>query len=330
MMLLATLSLAAAASAADRPSDNAAALARALIPPTPVAKRDAEFEEAEFYQRHGELLRAAWRDYGLADESLADFRSAAVIAPSLADAVDALRERPSPEREAAVLALFNETAPGVFCGQLLRADAIAGLRAELARVAASDIPTRRPNGMNRYGVILDEEVDGAVSHGLAAFVRALVAAFVRPLGRMLFAELVGAGDDAEQFAFTVRYRPEGDADLAEHRDASVFTLNLNLNSPGEGYGGSALSFQDAQEPSMRHTVEFTPGMALIHQGALRHAALPIEHGARENLIVWLFGDDGYVRAAPRPEAERLSLEERWGLVRAQRRHGSFLQQQPEL
>ena len=310
MMLLATLSLAAAASAADSPVE----LARALIPPTPVAKRDAAFEDEEFYQRHGELLRAAWREHGLADASLADFRSAAV-APSLADAVDALREQPSPEREAAVRALFNETAPGVFCGQLLRADAIAGLRAELARVAASGIPTRRPNGMNRYGVILDDEVDGAVSNGLAAFVRALVDAYVRPLGRMLFAELVGAGDDVEQFAFTVRYRPDEDATLAEHRDASVVTLNLNLNAPGEGYGGSALAFQDAREPSARHTVEFTPGMALIHQGALRHAALPIEHGARENLIVWLFGADGYVRAAPRPEAERLSLEERWGLAR---------------
>ena len=309
MMLLATLSL-AAASATDSPSE----LARALIPPTPVAKSDGEFEEADFYQRHGELLRAAWREHGLADASLADFRSAAV-APSLADAVNALREQPSPEREADVRVLFNETAPGVFCGQLLKADAIAGLRAELARVAASGIPTRRPNGMNRYGVILDDEVDGAVSNGLAAFVRALVDAYVRPLGRMLFAELVGAGDDAEQFAFTVRYRPDEDATLAEHRDASVVTLNLNLNAPGEGYGGSALAFQDAREPSARHTVEFTPGMALIHQGALRHAALPIEHGARENLIVWLFGADGYVRAAPRPEAERLSLEERWGLVR---------------
>ena len=198
---------------------------------------------------------------------------------------------------------------------MLRADAIAKLRAELTRVAASGIPTRRPNGMNRYGVILDEEVDGAVSNGLAAFVRALVDAYVRPLGRMLFAELVGAGDDVEQFAFTVRYRPDEDATLAEHRDASVVTLNLNLNAPGEGYGGSALAFQDAREPSARHTVEFTPGMALIHQGALRHAALPIEHGARENLIVWLFGAGGYVRAAPRPEGERLSLEERWGLAR---------------
>ena len=319
MMLLATLSLAAAASAADSPVE----LARALIPPTPVAKRDAAFEDEEFYQRHGELLRAAWREHGLADTSLADFRSA-VVAPSLAAAVEALREQPSPEREAAVRALFNETAPGVFCGQLLRADAIAGLRAELARVAASGIPTRRPNGMNRYGVILDDEVDGAVSNGLAAFVRALVDAYVRPLGRMLFAELVGAGDDVDHFAFTVRYRPDEDATLAEHRDASVVTLNLNLNAPGEGYGGSALAFQDAREPSARHTVEFTPGMALIHQGALRHAALPIEHGARENLIVWLFGAGGYVRAAPRPEAERLSLEERWGLPR----HGSFLH--PEL
>ena len=60
------------------------------------------------------LLRAAWREHGLADASLADFRSAAVVAPPLADAVDALREQPSPDREAVVRALFNEPAPGVF------------------------------------------------------------------------------------------------------------------------------------------------------------------------------------------------------------------------
>ena len=63
-----------------------------------------------------------------------------------------------------------------------------------------------------------------------------------------------------------------------------------------------------------------PPMLLMQRFWLRHAALPIEHGARENLIVWLFGAEGYVRAAPRPEAERLSLEERWGLPRP----GSFL------
>jgi hypothetical protein len=32
------------------------------------------------------------------------------------------------------------------------------LKQELARFAAAEIPTRRPNGMNRHGLILDLEV----------------------------------------------------------------------------------------------------------------------------------------------------------------------------
>ena len=33
-----------------------------------------------------------------------------------------------------------------------------------------------------------------------------------------------------------------------------------------------------------------------HKGSLRHAAMPIEAGERQNLIVWLFGDGGEARA----------------------------------
>ena len=31
-----------------------------------------------------------------------------------------------------------------------------------------------------------------------------------------------------------------------------------------------------------------------HKGSLRHAAMPIEGGERQNLIIWLFGDGGEV------------------------------------
>jgi hypothetical protein len=40
--------------------------------------------------------------------------------------------------------------------------------------------------------------------------------------------------------------------------------------------------------------------------------LPIEKGARENMIVWLFGKGGDVRFAEYAEAERMGVEERWG------------------
>lgn len=284
--------------------------ARSLTAPNPVATINAEFEESDFFENHGDLLRAAWREHGLAEQRLSQFSGECVIDPALWDAVAALKSQPSPAHEAVLKSLFDETSPGVFSVRLLRTEVIASMRAELERVATSRIPTRRPNGMNRFGVILDEDVDGAVSHGLSKFVKALVDEMVRPLGRTLFPDLIGADDDVEQFAFTVRYQPDQDTQLAEHRDASVVTLNLNLNAPGEGFGGSAIYFLDPH--GNRHTVGFTPGMALIHLGSLRHAALPIHHGERENLIVWLFGADGYVRAAPYAESERLTPTQRWG------------------
>lgn len=53
-------------------------------------------------------------------------------------------------------------------------------------------------------------------------------------------------------------------------------------------------------------------MAIIHKGGHRHAALPLESGQRTNLVLWLFGEDGYVRAAPYPPSEQHSPAQRWG------------------
>ena len=83
-------------------------------------------------------------------------------------------------------------------------------------------------------------------------------------------------------------------------------------------------FVDEFDPSVRHTVEFTPGMALIHKGSLRHAALPIRTGRRENLIVWLFGEDGVVRVAPYAESEQMGIAERWGAAGARPQSPSLL------
>ena len=104
--------------------------------------------------------------------------------------------------------------------------------------------------------------------------------------------------------------------LAEHRDASVVTLNVNLNTPEEfasgDLKGSSLYFVDAHNSSRRHFVALEPGGALFHRGSLRHAALPLTgRGVRQNIIIWLFGQDGWVREMPLREEERLGPEERW-------------------
>jgi predicted 2-oxoglutarate/Fe(II)-dependent dioxygenase YbiX len=167
--------------------------------------------------------------------------------------------------------------------------------------------------MNRHGCIIDDKVDGAVSlPTLTRFVQDLINDIGRPVGRMLFPDSVGTEDDTDYFAFTIRYNTEEDMELKEHRDASVVTINVNLNLPDEEYHGSSLYLLDEEGGgSTRHSITFDPGMMLIHRGSVRHAALPITSGTRHNLVIWLFGEDGAVRIAPYDEDERLSVEQRW-------------------
>ena len=55
------------------------------------------------------------------------------------------------------VAVFQEVVPGVFATDSLFSDRFRSeFLDELDSINASGIPTRRPNGMNRYGVILDE------------------------------------------------------------------------------------------------------------------------------------------------------------------------------
>ena len=189
----------------------------------------------------------------------------------------------------------------------------------------------------------------------------LISHVIRPVGRMLFPDRVGCDDDSEYFAFTIRYDgSDGDVDggkrsnenddnhhdanvskrdfeLKEHRDASIVTLNINLNLPEEGYAGSEVYFrefpsdeptatanngeQDILHHSGKHdggTVRFSPGMAIIHLGAHRHGSLPISattskksNGKRYNLVIWLFGTDGDVPIAPYEKEDQMNAVERW-------------------
>ena len=291
-------------------------------------------EHGDFFEAHAQLLRDAWAELGLQDERLRRFHDD-FVCPGLAEGVAETRAAVATgalgdDPEEAVRAWWSEVAPGVWSAPLLRPAIVASLRAEIERAAGAGIPTRRPNGMNRFGVILDSEVDGAVSY-LGELVAGLVRELLQPIGRMLFPANVGLGDDEEWFAFTVYYRSKSevaekvvegggegrsrdgrDVALAEHRDASVVTLNLNLNAPGEGFGGSSLTFVDERNASVKHEVKFEAGHAIIHLGSLRHSAQPIESGERQNLIVWLFGRDGDVRVAPYADDEQMGIAERWG------------------
>ena len=73
------------------------------------------------------------------------------------------------------------------------------------------------------------------------------------------------------FAFTIKYDTSGGVKLAEHRQRSVVTLNVNLNTPEEfasgDLKGSSLYFVDAHNSSRRHFVALEPGGASSTEGA---------------------------------------------------------------
>ena len=116
----------------------------------------------------------------------------------------------------------------------------------------------------------------------------------------LFPDRIGCNDDVEYFAFTIRFDDDGnssessdersapilrDTELKEHRDASIFTLNVNLNLPEEEeYSGSEVFFREfpsvgddafTEDDDNVGILRFTPGMAIVHLGAHRHGSLPI-------------------------------------------------------
>lgn len=223
--------------------------------------------------------------------------------------------------EASARALFREElSPDVWATRQLFTDAfVQDMLEELEHVRRSGIPQRRPNGMNRYGTILEQV-------GFEPMLTDLVRQYVRPLARMLFPDTIGPGDAAEQYTFSVRYQVGEDVTLANHADASVATLNLCLGH-GNWSGGTLRFFGDGRAHWGRTfsasasariddkipigDVNFTTGMVLLHRGQHKHQALELLDGVRTNLIIWLMGDGGYVRVAPYPPSERLTESQRW-------------------
>lgn len=341
------------------------ALARNLHAPLATDTEDAEFEHASFWDVNGPLLQDAWKEYEKHMQTCTMLSSNDIfLNPNLSTALENAFGNPAEETEAEVKLLWRDNEfsekslpKGVYATQVLTESGVFGLRQLLDAATSSGIPTRRPNGMNRHGVIVDSEVEGAVSmESLVKLVEEeIINQVVRPVGRMLFPDRVGCDDDLEYFAFTIRYdgsdndednrnsvnedgtddgnMPKRDFELKEHRDASVVTLNINLNLPGEGYDGSEVYFRefpsgDSTSDEQDHfpqdgesdggTVRFSPGMAIIHLGAHRHGSLPISasaskngSGKRYNLVIWLFGKDGDVRIAPYEKEEQMDIMTRW-------------------
>ena len=325
------LSTVCAVDEVDNDNKSAIEQARLLQTPVPNATDGAEFEAAEFFDQHADLLHQAWNEFEDQLSTLLPIPMEDILDPTLHRALQQAWSAAAQkdmtgleESEAFLMNLWEPVAPDVWAATVLQPKGIEHLRKYLNLATSAGIPLRRPNGMNRYGVIVDSNVAGAVPlKGLTSVIQnALIDHCFRPVGRMLLPHYTSYNDkdnDANGFAFTIRYQSEEDLYLREHSDASLVTMNINLNLPNETYTGSDLYFVDpvAQQQQeegreARHTVSMKPGMALIHRGLIRHAALPLRNGTRTNLILWLFGaDDGYVRVAPYEAHEQMTALQRW-------------------
>lgn len=372
--------------------------ARRLIAPKPKESLNAENEDAVFWETNGNLIRQAWVEFDQMYSTTATMRKKnetfpltffnstlqqyqiekSMIDETLYDAIQDMYElvargKDIEEEEEKELnekllqdsedtlrdSLFIRVAPDVYQCSLFTDYGVSQIRSYLNMVKTSGIPTRRPNGMNRYGIILQEEhsssslgrsssgtamIDGSVSQrDLSLFYHVLVRDFVRPLSRMLFPKYLesiqykngkassSSSNDVESYGFTIQYdaddsilgstskqTQETDQKLNEHTDASLYTMNVNLNLPEEYFEGSAVYFRNGVEEQNAkqkkyYADKFTTGTALFHRGLISHAAEPIKKGTRQNLVVWLMGKHGYVRAVPYEESndQIMSVQDRW-------------------
>ena len=272
--------------------------ARSLALPTRDATLRRDPSVARFWEQNRALLNGAWREWEaheqdhlpLLDDTLLDARLRDAVAAALAD----------PTTEASVESLWQRVAPGVFQCQFFDPERLRDLRDYLVAASDAQIPVRPPYGivLNRHGMMLDRRSSGYLAApSFQALYGRILDAYMRPISRLLFPEIVGF--DTQSFGFSIQYRPGMDTSIRPHTDASAVTLNINLNLPGESFSGSSVDFF-APRTGRPSTFVFAPGVAVLHRGSVAHAARPITSGARTNFVLWLYGDQG--RMPPRGSA----------------------------
>jgi hypothetical protein len=213
---------------------------------------------------------------------------------------------------------FKELSPGLYQYRIFREEVCHQLMEEVdsfnAFVAATGIEVRRPNSMNRYGLILNDI-------GFLRTMDDLMRRFVQPLTAAFFSERLGGDFEFQSLhTFIVRYKMGEDLDLKTHADDSDMTLNICLGKDFEGARlyfhqdsgcscGSSKSPEDIAEEfkyphpeTCRHCTfyyDHTPGVGLMHTGQHIHGVEKLTMGERSNLILW---------CRKRPYPEELSAE----------------------
>ena len=181
--------------------------------------------------------------------------------------------------------ICREEAPGVFSFPMLAESACASLIREIEHFQspAVNLPVRRPNSMNNYGVVVNEM-------GMERAVDALQRNVLAAVAEALFPKQ-GGGALTSHHAFVVQYQEGKDLGLDMHTDDSDVTFNVCL---GKAFAGAGLTFcgvlgaAETSAPHRRKTAVYrhAPGRCVAHLGAHRHGADDLTSGERLNLIVW--------------------------------------------
>ena len=237
-------------------------------------------------RKHPALFEPARVEELLAPECLELVRA-------LGKAADAGEDPASVVRASAL----TEEAREIYSFPLLSEHACELLCEEIEHFLASGLPARRPNSMNRYGVILNEI---GLKESLSAVQRV-----VAPIARALFPVEGEQLDD--HHSFCVSYKPDEDRGLDMHTDDSDVTLNVCL---GRDFDAAGLTFcGDAGRPDhrmMSFQYGHVRGRALLHLGSRRHGADDIVTGHRLNLIMWNYNRK--LRADPEFRARPFYVE----------------------
>lgn len=294
-----------AGGALERECTTALSRAQSLQAPLVQSVYAGEAENLDFWEEHNDLLQQARREWGRKHPALYTWNDEFVDRFLDSRVGDALRSKSVSKLKA----LFEPTEKqGVHKTQLFNPEFVDLFLDELAYQEESQIPMRRPNGMNRYGCILDEV-------GFGDLVKDLSSHLLRPMAHILFSNRVAVEDLSQHYGFVVQYHPDADVNLAEHADASAITINICLQ-PSQEYSPlyfknvRELYFADEQDVKPTNVTLDAPGVAAIHLGQHIHGVSNVT-SARSNMVVWLQGDYGYVRVAPYEKHEVAVNEAAW-------------------
>jgi hypothetical protein len=187
--------------------------------------------------------------------------------------------------------LVTEVGPGIYAFDLFSPEFCDYLIDEVDSFESSKLPCRRPNTMNKLGLVVNDI-------GLEPIMTAIVERLIAPMCKVLYGpseEIVSALD--HHHSFVVRYRRtdtpsggdnDGSRGLDMHHDASEATLNVCLGRDNFTSGGLRFCghYGDANHRATQLVHSHTMGRAILHLGRHRHGADNIASGERINLIVW--------------------------------------------